>query len=348
MRIIAAAIVLVAAGVIYYHSGSRPRAVTTLAPEPAAARPAAEPAAPSADAALPRDEAKFLAAVTAAQTEAGTVENDMQLGGVKAKRDSAICAVLPSSLAATNWVGTVTKVDSNSDGKGVLAVQLAHDVTLTTWNNSFSDIADGTLIEPQTKLFVAASHLKPEQRLLFSGVFFTASGGAGACIKEQSMTLAGNVKEPEFAFRFTSVSTDLTARGADSSQLVGEGTKPAGRKSGRNVMTLTAESIIPDAPSAFELLGPENGLKFLRVETIRLAALAQVDIGTPSSDGGWITEGTSQQQHNKAVTAHFVSECMDEVASESKPVSALHGCEELKVTVVAQMTKEASEKTADP
>jgi uncharacterized protein YecT (DUF1311 family) len=151
---------------------------------------------------LPGDEAALVRIVTTAQAEGAKVENDMQLGGVKANRDSALCNELKSPVVE-NWVGKVENISSNSDGLGVLSVSIASKVLVKTWNNAFSDMTTKSLLQPGSPIFQAASTMKPGQQVSFSGRFF--KGNSGDCLMESSMTLRGKVREPEFIFAFTSI-----------------------------------------------------------------------------------------------------------------------------------------------
>jgi len=152
---------------------------------------------------LPVAETEFINVVSTAQHGSPQAENDMQRGGIKATRDEGICRVVASiRFGAEDWVGTVTKIDSNSDGKGVMAISLSRDLTLMTWNNDLSDISDSTLIQPRTELFQTASMLKKGQQVTFSGTFIPDREN---CIKEASLTLRGKLDDPEFIFRFSSV-----------------------------------------------------------------------------------------------------------------------------------------------
>jgi len=171
-----------------------------------AAREDTQLAAASETVVLPADQNRLMQAVAIGQAESRSAENDMQRGGVKAKRDGAVCAAL-SSLTVSDWVGSIDKIGSNSDGKGVLAIKLADGLRVKTWNNSLSDVMDGTLIEPGTKLFQGASAMKEGQRIVFSGTFFR--GREGDCIKEQSLSLRGKIEDPEFVFKFTAISPYL-------------------------------------------------------------------------------------------------------------------------------------------
>jgi hypothetical protein len=107
------------------------------------------------------------------------------------------------SLHVTNWIGTVAKVDANSDGKGVLEIEIAKNIVVKTWNNELSDIGSRTLIEPGTSLFNTASMFKEGQPIKFSGTFFR--GNSGDCVDESSLTLSGKLRDPEFVFRFSGV-----------------------------------------------------------------------------------------------------------------------------------------------
>ena len=168
------------------------------------ARGSAQPVTPPPipEISQPGIEADLLRIVSGAQKEAKSVENDMQLGGVKARRDREVCQVM-TTRSATNWIGKIKSINSNSDGKGVLEVEIAPDVLVKTWNNDLSDIGSNTLIEPGTPLFESASRMKHHQKVLFSGHFLQGSGDE--CIRESSLTLRGKVKEPEFLFVFSEV-----------------------------------------------------------------------------------------------------------------------------------------------
>jgi uncharacterized protein YecT (DUF1311 family) len=162
---------------------------------------------------LPSREANFIEAVAAAQNESRAAQNDMQRGGILAERDKAICAAL-TSLSVSNWIGKISKVNSNSDGKGVLAIKLAEGLTVATWNNELSDTFDETLIEPGTKLFADASAMTPGQQVTFSGTFVRSK--ESRCVEEKSLTLRGKIDDPEFTFKFSSVTTDVRAPTADA------------------------------------------------------------------------------------------------------------------------------------
>ncbi|MGK3164748.1 hypothetical protein ACI6PW_23490 [Serratia marcescens] len=149
----------------------------------------------------PQKEKDFIDIVKSAQAESRQAKNDMQVGGIKNQRDKEICSWFNGDIA-NGWKGKVVNISSNSDGKGVVGVEVSEDVTLTTWNNSFSDMLDDTLIDQNSELFKVAANLKAGDLVTFSGGFIES---AGSCIKEKSLSLDGKVKEPDFIFRFTNI-----------------------------------------------------------------------------------------------------------------------------------------------
>lgn len=152
---------------------------------------------------FPASESNFIGIVSKAQADSRRTENDMQKGGVKDQRDRSICSTM-SSFQVQDWVGTVKTIDSNSDGKGVLEIEIAPDVLVKTWNNELSDFESHTLIDPGSPVFVAASAMKTGELVDFSGTFFRAP--EGDCLSEGSLSLDGKLQSPEFIFRFSKVS----------------------------------------------------------------------------------------------------------------------------------------------
>lgn len=149
----------------------------------------------------PDKQKAFIDILISAQEKSKQVNNDMQLGGVKAKRNAELCKLM-ADKDVNGWIGKVTQVSSNSDGKGVFGIQVANDVTIMTSNNAFSDIGYHTLIDPSSQLFSDASALKKGDIVSFSGSFISDKT---ECLKEVSLSLDGSVKEPDFIFRFSDV-----------------------------------------------------------------------------------------------------------------------------------------------
>ena len=148
---------------------------------------------------------QFIQIVRQAQSSSRVATNDMQRGGVKAKRDKAICELARNSggLNVSSWVGKIINLSANGDGKGVLGIELAPGISVKTWNNSLSDVLHHTLINPSSKLFEKASAMKVGQMVQFSGTFHP--GSEPECVYEASITLNGKISEPEFIMTFSDI-----------------------------------------------------------------------------------------------------------------------------------------------
>ena len=169
----------------------------------AAAPSATQPVQVAEVVAMPTDETAFIDAINKGRDGFHAAANEMAQGGVRAKRKGWICAILgPTKGIVKDWTGEVATLSSNEDGKGVLGLTIADDVTVTTTNNDFSDSEFKTLIDPSSDLFQAASALKVGEKVIFSGRFFRSDAD---CVNEQSLTLEGSITDPAFTFRFTSV-----------------------------------------------------------------------------------------------------------------------------------------------
>ena len=107
----------------------------------------------------------------------------------------------PSSTV-NGWVGRITEISTNMDGKGVLAISIGPDVTICTWNNAFSDLTSGTLIEKTSGVYQTLARLHVGNKVVVSGNFLRDTPDHFA---EQSLTLAGSLTEPAFTFDFVSV-----------------------------------------------------------------------------------------------------------------------------------------------
>ena len=117
-------------------------------------------------------------------------------------RAKDICRILKDDLSVINWPGKVEKLSSNSDGFGVLSIQIAKDISIKTWNNALSDSLERTLIDPSSAIFHQAVVLKEGQKVTFGGQFMPSKTD---CIHESSLTLDGSLTKPEFIFRFSNI-----------------------------------------------------------------------------------------------------------------------------------------------
>ena len=153
----------------------------------------------------PPEEEKFILAILKARENSNNSENDFQRGSILNIRNREICTAI-LDLNINGWLGKVSKLSANSDGKGVLSIEVAPNVEVKTWNNSFSDSRNFTLIEPGSKLHQQLLNIHEGQIVRFSGHFFVDNE---SCLREASLSLNGKLKYPEFIFKFEDVNTDI-------------------------------------------------------------------------------------------------------------------------------------------
>ncbi len=144
----------------------------------------------------------MIAAIQAARGQYATAANELAQGAARSTRARAICAALGSSTVVQDWSGQVSQLSSNSEGKGVLRVDIGGGATVGTWDNALSDVVDDTLIGPNSPVSGQAQKLHEGQRVHFSGRFATSDTD---CLEEMSLTLSGSIKEPEFVLVFTNI-----------------------------------------------------------------------------------------------------------------------------------------------
>ncbi|WPZ28951.1 hypothetical protein T8A63_15145 [Sulfitobacter sp. OXR-159] len=152
---------------------------------------------------IPTQQQDFIRAIEKARSLAKTADNDMQKGAALRNREDTLCNGLPASKAISDWRGKIYSISANGDGKGVLVVTIGEDAWASTWNNAFSDISYGTLIETGTRLFENVSSLSSGTDIVFSGRFLPSDEG---CLSTQNITLNSKLTKPEFVFQFESVS----------------------------------------------------------------------------------------------------------------------------------------------
>lgn len=151
----------------------------------------------------PEEQRRVVSAIEEARKSFRASQNDLAKGGTRHQRRAAMCGAL-RTRAVRGWVGTLHQLSSNSDGKGVVSIQIGRDVYVKTWNNAFSDISHRTLIDPSSPLFGRLASLKQGQQVKFSGQLFDSDVD---CFAEGSITLAGSMETPEFIIRVLSIET---------------------------------------------------------------------------------------------------------------------------------------------
>lgn len=144
---------------------------------------------------LPDELIAFDKASNGAKASYAGADNDLKKSVVRKERDAALRAAVPGG-DFTSWPGTLKQLTTNGDGNAVISVQPdGCDCTVETWNNSFSDIEDRTLIKMRSPLYQVLLNMHEGDRVSISGHL----------IRERSMTEEGSVDDPAYIARFRDV-----------------------------------------------------------------------------------------------------------------------------------------------
>lgn len=157
---------------------------------------------------FPPDEVAFCAAVSSAadgykrETESG--RNEIKLDMMRETRKRAIAAALPV-LQVKGWLATVQRIDTSGvDGAATVEMMLPCGAEIKTWNNSFSDAKEQTMVPKGTPLYRQLANVGKGQSVVIDGEFFEDEKDT---VRETSITQRGSMTDPEFVFRFASVRT---------------------------------------------------------------------------------------------------------------------------------------------
>lgn len=149
----------------------------------------------------PADQAAFVKVVEDAKEAIGAAETDLQESVALRDRDKKLCALLTGNKA-TNWTGIVDNVGANGEGKAYVYVEIAEKVKVITWNNSFSDISDNTLIPTSSKFFDKLVAMKKGDLVTFSATFLKSGN---SCLKKGNLTEFFYGERPEFVAKFSDI-----------------------------------------------------------------------------------------------------------------------------------------------
>ncbi len=152
---------------------------------------------------LPEPQSNFIAAVNLHRTQFNSATNELQQSALRDHRRTAILQAIGASLYIDGWIGTLRKLETNGDGDAIVAVRVAPDIDLATWNDALSDTLHSTLIEKGSRLYSSLLGMAVGDKVKLSGNFFHAQSDG---IAEQSITIHGAMNAPEFLFKFNEIS----------------------------------------------------------------------------------------------------------------------------------------------
>ena len=156
-----------------------------------------DPATPFGE--QPRDEREVVELIEDGRREYDAANHDLQRDATLAERDERICAVLGDGRVE-DWTGKVYQIDSSSDGRGIIGINIEPNTQVTTRGSTFS--TDGTLIPPGP-LLDRVTDLEEGQVVTFSGRFIAEEDGP--CFTNPRLTQRQSIDKPLMVFRFSDV-----------------------------------------------------------------------------------------------------------------------------------------------
>lgn len=123
-------------------------------------------------------------------------DNELQKSKLVNERIKAFEKLKGNPKAMTDWYGVIEKMGTNSDGNAFVTLSISPGlITFSTWNNSFSDMNDKTLIKQSSPLYNKLSEMKEGNVVKFSGQLK----------RPTNFTEAGKMTDPDFLFKFTDI-----------------------------------------------------------------------------------------------------------------------------------------------
>lgn len=151
--------------------------------------------------AMPPGEIQFISAVEKYVIGFREAKNELQQSALRDQRKNEIAKTI-GRRTVSSWVGKINQLETNTEGKAILSIQISPDIEIKTWNNALSDINANTLISKGSSLYSSLFDLSHGQQVEFSGSFFSSQSDY---VEETSMTIQGSMRNPEFLFKFKSV-----------------------------------------------------------------------------------------------------------------------------------------------
>jgi hypothetical protein len=79
-------------------------------------------------------------------------------------------------ISAQGWVGKVEDLRTENDGEAGIAIKLmGSGIVIKTWNNSFSDSDDFTMIRRNDSLYPSLMNISDGDQVIVSGTFIPGS-----------------------------------------------------------------------------------------------------------------------------------------------------------------------------
>jgi hypothetical protein len=153
---------------------------------------------------MPPAQSAFVVAVADAANAWDRAPNELARASMRAARAAALCKTLPG-LAASNWLGTVQKIQPDNfpdySGKKTarIVIALAPDISLSTPAAPLLNLPE-TMVEEGTPVYAAAAAMRIGAPVEFSATFFPS---VLDCMAETSLTETGAMTAPVFKIQLT-------------------------------------------------------------------------------------------------------------------------------------------------
>ena len=145
---------------------------------------------------FPAQQVALIRAIERARIQFKNVSNEPQRAEVLRFRANAICSDVSSSIE--RWIGKISLLSTNSDGKGTMSITVGKNLKIKTWNNALSDVGSHIPVDSSSSVY----RMKVGQLVRFDGEFIPRDRD---CFSEGSMTIQDSIESPEFLVRFSRV-----------------------------------------------------------------------------------------------------------------------------------------------
>lgn len=145
------------------------------------------------------EQLNFLAALEAARSAASSSDVAAETAA-RSQRMAAVCQVIKQP-GVTNWIAKIKGMVTDSDGRGMISVEIGNHVVLTTATIPQTEAEANTLIPRKSTLYTDVSRFKTGDMVTISGEF-TPNGDA--CVHEVGDPRTA-LSEPAFLFKFTAM-----------------------------------------------------------------------------------------------------------------------------------------------
>jgi RNA polymerase subunit RPABC4/transcription elongation factor Spt4 len=147
------------------------------------------------------DQKKFIAIINKYMEKFSATKNELQQYMLREERKYELRS---SNIQYNilNWTGYIDSLETNFDGNAIISIRIDKNIAENTFNNAFTDIHFGTIINKNSQLYLQLSKLSRGQKVLFSGTFFPSDDDN---FFESSVTISGSMRKPEFIFGFSAI-----------------------------------------------------------------------------------------------------------------------------------------------